>query len=123
MTKSKRFLQSYILGIIFLISLYLALFQFEVLKLPVNLMITNVVVNTGLALIGAVMLSKALTKSAEQFVMYFMATTTVQMLSIMIAAVVVVYSKVELPKIAVFHIMGLFLSILLIQTLLLVKNK
>jgi len=123
MSKSKRYLLVFTTILLVFTSTYLGLVlarQFEIEK-KVAIMIA--LINAGIYLPGALIISFGLNSKAENFVMRFLSITTFQMIAAMSVMAAVIFVKYPNARMIVFHFLILFCLTLIVQTIMLVRAK
>lgn len=73
-------------------------------------------------LFGGLMFSPAFKETGEKYVGRFLVLTTFQMLAVLALVLAVVYTKVPNSRMLVFNVIGVFLSMLAVQSVLLVSG-
>lgn len=73
-------------------------------------------------LLGGLMFSSAFRETGEKYVMKFLVLTTFQMLAVLALVLAVVYVKVPNTRMLAFNVIGVFLSMLTVQSVLLVSG-
>ncbi|MEY3237942.1 MAG: hypothetical protein RI883_2043 [Bacteroidota bacterium] len=121
MNKSNVYNKQFLYSLLAVFGLYLGLVNLNVILID-KIVATEIVVGLAIVFVlGILIISPALNKSADEFALKFLLLTTVQMLSIFGIVGVLAFRKVPDFRTIGFNIISVFCILLFVQSFLLVK--
>lgn len=121
MNKSKVYSSRFFLLMFLVLALFLGLVYFQILPVNTKTALLITLADAGIFSLGTLIIAPALNKDHETFLLRFLVLTTIQFLTILIIIAILSISKFTGAKMIGFHLSGVFLVLLIIQSILLVK--
>lgn len=122
MSESKRFAMRMVPAVLLIVLIHFVLVKCNVFVVAERIAILMELVLSILFLMGTVIIAPSFKKDSDQLVGRFMILTTVQLLSILALFGAFIYVKIPDFRTAVFHSLGLFLILMIVQSVLLVTT-
>ena len=120
--KSKQYNKQILIGAILVFGIHFSLFSTGMFHLTLKSILAVDGFLLILCILGTIIISPGLDKAPENFVNRFLMLTTFQLLAVMFSVMIFVIMKIYNVKAVSYHLLGVFLCLMTIQSVLLVKR-
>ena len=120
--KSKQYNKQILIGAILVFGIHFSLFFTGMFHLTLKSILAVDGFLLIICILGTIIISPGLDKAPENFVNRFLMLTTFQLLAVMFSVMIFVIMKIYNVKAVSYHLLGVFLCLMTIQSVLLVKR-
>ena len=123
MNKAKIYALFFFAAMAVVLSLYLGMVHFSVLKISFENALYNCLASFLIFSVGSLIIAPGLNKDAESFTLRFLLLTTVQMLAVFFIVGIMAFQKIKDVRTIGFNLIAIVCALLFIQSYLLVRIK
>jgi hypothetical protein len=120
--KSKQYNKQILIGTLLVFTLHFSLFSIGMFNLTLKSILSIDGFLFILYFLGTLIISPGLDKAPDNFVNRFLILTTVQLMASMFSVMLFVVTKIHNVKAVSYHLLAVFLCLMIIQSFLLVKR-